>query len=129
MMESCATMFQGRVATLAPGHGDLFVLTLLGDRVLAYEPITVYDRAVRRANELAKVRSERPFTVKVLALSGREARKLLGISGGISSLAPHEYAELREQIRANCIAALETCRDPHVMADAYDVLRWLGAVQ
>lgn len=123
-----ANLFQGRVATLAPGHGDIVVLTLLGDRVLAYEPVTQYDLAVRRANKLAQTRSARPFTVKVMALSGAEARKLLGISKGLAHLAPHEHAELREQIRANCIEALGSCRDPNVMADAYDVLRWLGAV-
>lgn len=126
MMESCANMFEGRVATLAPGHGDVCVLTLLGDRVLAYEPVTEYDRAVRLATELAQTRSTRPFTVKVIALSGAEARKLLGISNGIFHMTPDEDREMRAQVRANCIRALQTCRDPRVMADAYDTLRMLG---
>lgn len=76
-MGNARDIFEGRVATFAPGHGDLFLVTMIGDQIVYNEPVASYDAAVWRAEAVvARLRWRRPFTVKVLPLSGPEARAL-----------------------------------------------------
>lgn len=125
-MQTAEDIFEDRVATLAPGYGDLFVITLVGDKIVFNEPVTSYDLAVKRAEFWAKKRQRRPFTIKVIALGGHEACKLLDIKNPFGNQTPREEYEFRQQARKNCISALKNCRDPRVRADAYDVLRAIG---
>ncbi|WP_413874449.1 hypothetical protein [Albidovulum sp.] len=121
-------IFEGRVATFPPGHGDLFVITLVGDEIVYNEPIMSYDLAVRRAEYVvSQLMWRRAYTVKVLPLSGQEARALGLLPDDLfANLTPDEHHEMRERARETCIRALERNRDPKVRADAYDTLAMIG---
>jgi hypothetical protein len=127
-MCNALNIFEGRVATFAPGHGDLFVITMIGDQIVYNEPITAYDAAVWRAEAVvARLRWRRSYTVKVLPLSGPEARALgLLPDELLAHLTPREAHDMREHARETCIRALERNRDPDVRADAYDTLAKIG---
>ena len=62
-----------RVAALAPGPGDLFVVTTMFGKRVFVQPIGNYDRAVKIAEAFARqMTQERPFTIKVLPMSFSE---------------------------------------------------------
>jgi len=121
-------IFEGRVATYPPTHGDLFVITMIGGQIVYNEPITAYEAAVWRAEAVvARLRWRRSYTVKVLPLSGPEARALgLLPDELLANQTPREAYDMREHARATCIRALERNRDPDVRADAYDTLAMIG---
>lgn len=127
-MRSALNIFEGTLVTVPPVHGDLFVITLVGDEIVYNEPIMSYDLAVRRAEYVvSQLKWRRAYTVKVLPLSGPEARAFgLVPDDPFAHLTPHEHYEMREQARANCLRALQTTRDPAVRADAYDTLGMIG---
>lgn len=130
-MKNARDIFEGRLATFPPGHGDLLVVTMVGGKVVYVEPITAYEVAVRRAEyAVAQLRWRRPFTVKVLPLSGREAQSLGLLPEGnlFDQLSPYEHHQWRERIRKTCAEVGMTTKDADVLADVYDTMQLMGGV-
>lgn len=127
-MRSALNTFEGTLVTVPPVHGGLFVVTMVAGSIVYNEPITAYDAAVRRAEAvLTRLPWRLPFAVKVIPMSGPEARTLGLLPDDLfANMTPDEHHEMRELVRANCLRALQTTRDPAVRADAYELNAMLG---
>lgn len=120
------------VAALQPAPGDLFVVTLLGGRVVFVQPSDEYEQALRLAGAFAEQATNpdgRPFTVKVHGMSLAELLAFKGISRDdlAAGLATDE-AELRTMAEQACKDALLNSGDAAVRRDAYDLLNSMGAL-
>jgi len=127
-MRGALNIFEGTLVTVPPVHGDLLVITLVAGTIVYNEPVTSYAAAVERAEfTVARLRWRLPFAIKVICLSGHEARAFGLVPYDVfDKLTPHEHHEMRETARANCLRALQTTRDPAVRADAYELNAMLG---
>lgn len=78
----------------------------------------------------AQLRWRRPFTVKVLPLSGREAQSLGLLPEGnlFDQLSPYAHHQWRERIRKTCAEVGITTKDADVLADVYDTMQLMGGV-
>jgi hypothetical protein len=118
-----------RVATMAPGPDDLFVVTLMFGKTVLVDPIDQYDRTVRVAEAFARrIVHDRPVTIKVIPLSFRE---LLAHEGTTreevaKTLTPADRAADRLLITDACWKVLRESNDPKVRADALELLTGMG---
>lgn len=119
------------VAALQPAPGDLFVVTMLGARVLFVQSSDDYERALRVAQRFADVTPprDRPFTVKVMGMSLDEALAFIGVSrddfaAGIEITDP----DLRRLALSTCKDLLCRSDDAAVRADAMKILTDMGAI-
>jgi hypothetical protein len=120
-----------RVAALAPGPGDLFVVGMLfGKRVFVW-PITDYDRAITTTQAFARqITQPRPFTIKVLPMSLDELLAHMGmtraeLAAGVSPAMEQEFRQLGIEA---CMKVLRECNEPQVRAEAVDLLTSMGAL-
>ncbi len=112
-----------RCTTVAPGRLDLFVVTLVDGSRAALDPITDYDAALARARAF---HSDRPCQIKVLPLTGSEARAMLGIAMP-DHPQPIDAADLW-LIRDTLTDVLRNTGDHDARADALALLTVLGVV-
>lgn len=121
------------VAALQPAPGDLFVVTLLGGKVVFVQPADEYEQALRLAGAFAEQATNpdgRPFTVKVHGMSLAELLAFKGISRDDfgAGLAEHD-AELRAMAERTCKDVLRASNDAAVRSDAFDLLVSMGAIR
>lgn len=112
-----------RVTTVAPGKLDLFVLTLVDGARGALDPVTDYDAALARARDFQR---DHKCQVKVLPLTGAEARNLLGITAP-ERPQPMDATDV-SLIRDTLLTVARDGSDPEARADAIDLLTTMGVV-
>lgn len=112
-----------RVTSVEPGKLNLFVLTLVDGKRAALDPIIDYDAALAKARAFYR---DRPCQIKVLPLTGAEARNMLGITVP-DDLQPTDAADLR-LIRDTLTDVLRNTGDPDARADALALLTEIGVV-
>lgn len=112
-----------RCTTIQPGKLDLFVLTLVDGKRAALDPIIDYDAALARARAFHR---DHPCQIKVLPLTGAEARNMLGITVP-DDPQPTDAADLR-LIRDTLTDVLRNTSDPDARADALALLTEIGVV-
>lgn len=120
-----------RVAALAPGPDDLFVVTTLFGKRVFVEPIGDYDKALRLAEAFAsRTTQPRPFTIKVLCMSFAELLAHMGTTREeyAKHLTPEEAESDRKLAISACMDMLRTCNDPAVRADALEILTSMGVL-
>jgi hypothetical protein len=118
-----------RVATMAPGPDDLFVVVTVFAKRIVVLPISDYEKALAMANSMAnRVRGERPVTIKVLPMSFAELVAHTGTTREeiAKSLTPADRAECRQVIIDGCWRVLRESNDPAVRADALELLTGMG---
>jgi hypothetical protein len=121
-----------RVAALAPGPGDLFVVTTIGGKRVLVEPIDQYERAIRIAESFARQMAQaRPFSIKVLCMSFPELLAHMGTTREECAklVTPEEAESDRRLAISTCMDVLRTSNDAQVRADALDVLTSMGVLK
>lgn len=111
-----------RVTTIRPGKLDLFVFTFIDGKRANIDAIMEYDAAMTRAEALFR---HHPCQIKVLPLTGEEARNMLGVS-----LPDHPEPidpALREQMVATLTKIARDSSDMDAHRDALDLLAQIGA--
>lgn len=126
-MTNIWTLNGNRVAALAPGPGDLFVVTTTNGVRLAVQPIDEYGQAVATANAFA---GQVKHPIKVQGMSLRELLAFMGMSEAqfIDGMAPEVEQEFKQLAVDACMKALRDCNDPAVRADALRVLTGMGVM-
>ena len=120
-----------RVAALDPGPGDLFVVTTIEGKRAFIEPITDYEKALKRAVEFARVtQRKRRFTIKVLSMSANELLAHMGLTPADLALDgfPQDETEFRREASELCMRVLCDSGDAIARADAHELLTQLGSV-
>lgn len=121
-----------RVATMAPGPGDLFVVTTLGGKRVLVDPIADYEKALRIAEAFARQMAQpRPLTIKVIPMSLPEMLAHIGTTPKrlAAGLSPDDEASDRQLVVDTCMSALRECNEPQVRKDAYDLLVSIGVMK
>lgn len=131
MMDLAWTSGGNSVVTFPPSRDDLFVAVLVEGAVAAIWPVNQYDHALRTAETLTRAQHrERPYVVKVIPLTAREAQTLDLLPEGLfADMTPQQHAEMQQAVYDNCIAVLQTSTDPVARADAMKLLRDMGALK
>lgn len=113
-----------RVTTIGPGKLDLFVLTLIDGKRATIDPITDYDAALAKAETFLR---DHRCQIKVLPMTGSEARNLLGIS--LPARPEPMDAALRQQFVATLTQIARESSDGDARRDALDLLTEMGVLQ
>ena len=113
-----------RVTTIKPGKLDLFVFTFINGRRAHIDAIMEYDAALARADLFIK---EHPCQIKVLPLTGEEARNMLGV--GLPDRPQPVDSDLRQQFVARLKNIARDGTDPDARTDALDLLAEMGVLQ
>ena len=124
-MTNIWTQNGNRVAALAPGPGDLVVLTTIGGRVAATQPIREYQQALDKALAFA-AQTEHP--IKVLPTTLTEAVRFCGITPA-EFVADLTDEDMRRMAIEPCLSVLRESSDPKERADALEILTSLGVIQ
>lgn len=111
-----------RVATIAPGKIDLFVVTFIDGRRAAVQPITEYDGALAKAR--AFHRDNPRCQIKVLPVDGKELRNLVGVTPA-DPPEPLDPA-LRQEVIGRLTQIARDSSDGDARQDAFDLLRDMG---
>ncbi|MDP2083002.1 MAG: hypothetical protein U0934_00490 [Pseudotabrizicola sp.] len=119
----------GRVATMAPGPDDLFVVTAVSGRRALLHTVDQYGHALRLA-EAAASTAPMPVTIRVMPLSLREAQALgfLPSEDLISDHAPAEEADNRNLVVHTCMDVLQNCNEAAPRAEALRLLKEMGVM-
>ena len=119
-----------RVTTMAPGPGDLFVVTTLGGKRVFVEPIDQYDHALRIAEGFARrIIHDRPVIIRVVPMTSDELLMHMGTTLEAVATNPSEGDSAdRKLVVDTCMAALRECSDPAVREDALALLTSLGVL-
>ena len=89
-----------------------------------FEPITAYDAAVAKAHAFHR---DHPCQIKVLPVTGPEARNLLGIS--LPERPQPMDVEVRQQIVTTLTDVATNSSDCDARRDAISLLREMGVLQ
>lgn len=120
----------GRVATIAPGPDDLFVVTTIGGRRALFQPVNEYDRALSVAQAFVKAQAPMPITVKVLCVTATEAKAMGFVPDAApEALSPEEEAEARQLAVITLWNVVRNGNDAKVRGDALHLLKELGEVK
>ena len=119
----------GRVATIAPGPDDLFVVTTIGGRRALFQPIFEYDQALAVAQAFVKAQAPVPVTVKVLCVTAAEAKAMGFVSAVPEAPTPEEAAEAREVAVSTLWNVVRNGSDARARNDAWRILKELGEVK
>lgn len=121
------------VAALQPALGDLFVVTLLGGKVVSVRPTDEYEQALGLAQAFADEAAGpdgRPYTVKVHGMSLAELLAFKGISrDDFAAGLAQQGAELRTIAERTCKEVLLSSNDAAVRRDAFDLLSSMGVMR
>lgn len=113
-----------RVTTISPGKLDLFVITFIDGKRATIDPIDAYDAALARAKTFHR---DHPCQIKVLPVTGPEARNLLGIE--LPDRPEPRDAELRQQFVATLTQIVRDSNDADTRGDALELLTEMGSLQ
>lgn len=119
----------GRVATIAPGPDDLFVVTTIGGRRALFQPIFEYDQALAVAQAFVKAQAPVPVTVKVLCVTATEAKAMGFVPAVPEAPTPEEAAEAREVAVSTLWNVVRNGSDARARNDAWRMLKELGEVK
>lgn len=119
----------GRVATIAPGPDDLFVVTTIGGRRALFQPIFEYDQALAVAQAFVKAQAPVPVTVKVLCVTAAEAKAMGFMPAVPEAPTPEEAAEAREVAASTLWNVVRNGSDARARNDAWRMLKELGEVK
>lgn len=130
-MTNCWTPNGNRVASMAPGPDDLFVVTTILAKTVFIQPVADYERAFKIAEAFARhMTMKRPFAIKVIPMSLDEMLAHIGMTREeFAKGLPIDDIAARKLVVDTCMEALRDCADPAVRADALDLLTSLGVVQ
>jgi hypothetical protein len=119
------------VVTLPPTRDDVFVVTTVGGRAVTVEPVHLYDDAVRRAQTFVRrARQGRPYAVKVLSLSLREALRMGFVQGPLAGHSgPEDEVRDRQLVVTTLRDVMRSCNDAKVRTEAYDTLVEMGELK
>jgi hypothetical protein len=126
------TMGSNRVATMPPGPGDLFVVTMLSGKRVFIEPIDQYDKAVQIAERFARhIRHDRPVILRVLPMSLDELVAQMRMTRAeLTAVTPPTDDDAdRKLVIDTCMGALRESSDQHVRAEAVEVLTGMGVLR
>lgn len=117
----------GRVATMAPGPDDLFVVTTVSGRRALMHPVGLYDLALKQAQAAAIRMAPVPVTIKVLCVTLREAQAFgFAPDDLFEGQTPQEESEWRRLMVASLYDVLRNCNEAKPRADALALLKQLG---
>jgi hypothetical protein len=119
----------GRVATIAPGPDDLFVVTTIGGRRALFQPIFEYDQALAVAQAFVKAQAPVPVTVKVLCVTAAEAKAMGFVPAVPEAPTSEEAAEAREVAVSTLWNVVRNGSDAKARNDAWRMLKELGEVK
>lgn len=120
----------GRVATMAPGPGDVLVLTCVNGRRVLMHPVGEYDHALKLAQAAAARMAPVPVTIRVMCLSVQEAQAMgLAPDGLFQDMTPEEDAQMRLIVVNTLHAVLRDCNEPQPRAEAMQLLRQMGELK
>lgn len=103
----------GRVATMAPGPDDLFVVTTVAGRRALMHPVGLYDHALKQAEAAAIRMAPVPVTIKVLCVTLREAQAFgFAPDDLFEGQTPQEEAEWRRMMLAASMTCCATATKP-----------------
>ncbi len=120
----------GRVATMAPGPGDVMVLTTAGGRRVLMHPVDQYDHAVKLAHAAVLRMAPVPVTLRVMCLSLAEAQAMgLAPVDLFPDMTPAQDADMRLIVVNTLHAVLRDCNEPQPRADALQLLRQMGEMK
>ena len=117
------------VVSLPPSRDDVMVVTTIGGRAVMVEPVHLYDVAVRRAQAFVRrARQGRPYAVKVLSLSLREAVRMGVVQGPLAgpTATPEQEVRDRQLVVTTLRAVMRDCDDARVRTEAYDTFIEMG---
>ncbi len=120
------------VVSLPPTRDDVFVVTTIGGRAVMVEPVHLYDVAVRRAETFVRrARQGRPYAVKVLSLSLREAVRMGFVQEPLAGPAATHEQDVRDRqlIVTTLRGVMRDCDDAKVRTEAYDILVNMGEMK
>lgn len=120
----------GRVATIAPGPDDLFVVTTIAGRKVLLQPIHHYQRALEVAQAFVKAQAPTAVTVKVFALSGAEAQAMGFLPADLlQDQTPEQEAEDRQLVVSTLWNVVMQSNEAKPREDALRLLKNLGEVK
>jgi hypothetical protein len=119
------------VVTLAPSRDDVMVVTTVGGRPVFVEPVHLYDDAVRRAQAFVRrAKHGAGFTVKVLCLTLREARRMGFVDGELGGQAtPEQEARDRQLVVTTLRGVMRDSNEAKARIAAYDILTDMGELK
>ncbi|WYK04082.1 hypothetical protein DWF04_013550 [Cereibacter sphaeroides f. sp. denitrificans] len=118
----------GRVATMAPGPDDLFVVTTISGRKALLHTVDQYQHVLKLAEEFAIRMSPVPVTIKVFCLTLRETQALGFLPEGdlLRDSTPQDEAEGRELAVQACFDVLRNSNVQRHRAEALRLLKDMG---
>lgn len=120
----------GRVATMAPGPGDVMVLTTVGGKRVLMHTVEQYDHALKLAQAAALRMSPMPVTIRVMGLSLAEAQAMgLAPDDLFQDMTPEDDAQMRRIVVNTLHAVLRDCNEPQPRAEAMQLLRQMGELK
>lgn len=120
----------GRVAALAPGPGDLFVVTTINGEPAILQAVCDYEAALKVAEAFVRAQAPAPIVVKVLCLSGREALRMGFIPDDLfQRQTPEQDAEWRQLALTTLWNVVRTGTDTAARTEALELLRQLGEIR
>ena len=116
------------VVPLPPTTGDVFVVVTVSGAVALLWPVNEYDRAVEVAERFARrLRAPQPATIKVLAVTLREAQAFGFLpSETMPTKSPEQDAEDRKFAVGTLWRSVRESNDAAIRTEALDLLKQLG---
>jgi len=112
-----------RVTTVQPGALDLFVATFLDGQRAALQPISEYDDALSKARAFHR---DHACQIKVLPLTGPEARNFLGIEPAEK---PEPIEPSERQRMVDMLMRIARDSNDDARGEAFDLLKDMGAIK
>lgn len=120
----------GHVVALAPGPGDLFVLTTVAGRKVLLHPVEQFGYAVKLAEAAAIRMAPVPVTIKVLSLTLAEGQAFGLIPADLGKdETPEQEAETRQLVVKTLWKLVQHGSEAKVRSDAWRMLQELGEVK
>lgn len=120
----------GRVVALAPGPGDLFVVTTVSGRKVLLHPVEQFGHALKLAEAAAIRMAPVPVTIKVLSLTLTEGQAFgLIPSDLLKDETPEQEAETRQLVVKTLWQLVQNGSEQKVRSDAWRMLKELGEVK
>ena len=117
-----------QVVALAPTAGDVFVAIAVEGAAAVVWPVGDHDRAVKVAERFARrLRTAQPVTIKVMALTLREAQRFGFLpTGSIPAQSPDQDADARRFAVRTLWDIVRDSNEAKPRADALGLLREMG---
>lgn len=117
----------GRVATMAPGPDDVFVVTTVGGRRALIHPVGLYEHALELAQAAAIRMAPVPMTIRVMAVTLSEAQAFGFVSDDLfEDQTPGQEAEMRQLVVSTLWTVVRHSNEARPRADALRLLKEMG---